>query len=213
MSLDELFNHDLNLYIQNITSEEPLLLKNLRAETAAITHGSQMLTGPVEGKLLQMLVKLVQAKACLEIGTFTGYSALQIASGLEEDGKLVTCEIREDHAQIAQKYFKLSPYGHKIQILLGDATQTISELSDIFDFIFIDADKANYPFYYDMLISKLRKGGLMVIDNALWGGKVVSPQDKNTHAIHLLNMKAHLDKTVETVMLSVRDGILLVRKL
>jgi len=203
----------LDSYILNATTPELPLLKNLRQETITSTGMGQMLTGPIEGKLLSFLVQLMSAKTCLEIGTFTGYSALNIAAALPVDGRLITCEIQKDHAEIAQKYFDLSPHGHKIEIKLGPALETISTLNDTFDFIFIDADKTNYPNYYDATLPKLRKGGLMVVDNALWRGKVVNPQDKQTLAIDALNQKARTDNRIETVMLSVRDGILLIRKL
>lgn len=214
MAIDDAFRKDLQNYIINATSPEPTLFENLRKETAAQTQFAQMLSGPVEGRLLHMLVKISGAKHCLELGTFTGYSALHIASALPVDGKLITCETRRQHAEIAQKYFNMTSFGHKIQIKLGDATQTIQTLEPYFDFIFIDADKANYPFYYDTLLPKLRHGGLMVVDNALWKGRVAEqPHDKHTAAVHTLNMKARNDSRVETVMLSVRDGILLIRKL
>lgn len=211
--MDNVLNQDLKNYIENITSPEPPLLKNLRQETAAVIGAPQMLCGPTEGRLLQILIKVLQAKNCLEIGTFTGYSALNIAEALPADGKLITCEIRQQNAEFAQKYFDRSPFGHKIEIRLGDAIQTIQQIDHPFDFIFIDADKPNYPAYYDLLIPKLRRGGLMVVDNALWDGEVVAPKDKAGEAIHALNLKARHDESVETVMLSVRDGILLIRKL
>lgn len=213
MTLDELMSPQLREYITQTTTSESTLLANLRQETQTQTPFGRMLSGPVEGQLLQMLIKLSAAKSCLEVGTFTGYSALNIASALPPDGRLITCEAREHHIKIAQKYFDLSPHGHKIQVLLGDATRTLLDAEGPFDFIFIDADKANYPVYYDMLLPKLRSGGLMVIDNALWGGDVVEHLDQNSLAIHTLNQKAKQDPLVECVMLSVRDGILLVRKL
>ncbi len=210
--MDHLFPKDLQNYIINITSTESALLENLRKETASTVGMANMICGPVPGALLQMLVKLTKAKKCLEIGTFTGYSALNIAAGLTNDGTLITCEVEPKNAALAQKYFDRSPHGHKIHILLGQAVQSIDTLTDSFDFIFVDADKANYPIYYDMLIPKLNQGGLMVVDNALWGGEVIHPKDKRGQAIHDLNAKARQDDRVETVMLSVRDGILLIRK-
>lgn len=211
MAFDDTFSRDLKQYIVQTTSPEDPLLVHLRKETRALMNLPQMLSGPVEGKLLNMLVKLSQAKRCLEIGTFTGYSALNIASALPADGTLITCENRDEHANMAQRYFDKSPHGHKIKIKRGNALETIQTLNELFDFIFIDADKINYPIYYDHLIPKLRVGGLMVVDNALWSAKVVSPKDKETLAIHQLNQKARHDSRVETVMLSVRDGILLIR--
>jgi caffeoyl-CoA O-methyltransferase len=213
MALDKLFSQDLKEYILNTTSPEHPLLEALRKETFATSNAPQMLSGPVEGQLLKMLVGISGAKTCLELGTFTGYSALHIAQALPEDGKLITCEINPKDAQTAQKYFDQSPHGHKIEIRLGEALQTIAQLTMDFDFIFIDADKGNYPLYYDQLIPKLAQGKLMVVDNALWDGKVTHPQDAQSSAIDALNQKAHHDPRVETVMLSVRDGILLIRKI
>lgn len=211
--MDNVLSQALKDYIEQTTSQEAPLLKNLRQETATEIGMAQMLSGPVEGKLIQILIKLLQAKNCLEIGTFTGYSALNIAQALPDDGKLITCEIRPENAAFAQKYFDMSPVGDKITLRLGEAIKTIEQLNQSFDFIFIDADKSNYPTYYDLLIPKLRQGGLMVVDNALWKGEVVAPQDKAAKAIHALNLKARQDERVETVMLSIRDGILIIRKL
>ena len=190
MAMDDLFSQDLKNYIEKTTSPEDPQLASLRQETQSTMGSLRMLSGPVEGKLLNILVKLMNAKTCLELGTFTGYSALHIASALPVDGTLITCENREEHAKLAQKYFDASPYGHKITLKKGNAINTIVELNEIFDFIFVDADKINYPVYYDKLLPKLRAGGLMVVDNALWSGKIVSPNDKETQAIAALNQKA-----------------------
>lgn len=211
--MGSIFKQSLHKYIIKVTSPESPLLENLRKETDLVIGMAHFLTGPVEGKFLQLLVKISNAKNCLEIGTFTGYSALCIASGLPDDGKLITCEISQTHADFAKKYFDKSKHGKKIEIRVGEATKTIPTLENDFDFIFIDADKENYPVYYDMLIPKLRSGGIMVVDNALWHGEVVAHVDAQSKAIHSLNMKARDDVNVETVMLSVRDGIMLIRKL
>lgn len=213
MTLDELMSPELREYIIQNTTSEGILLENLRKETQNETPFGRMLSGPVEGRLLQILIKLSGARSCLEVGTFTGYSALHIASALPVDGHLITCEAREHHAKIAQKYFDLSPHGHKIELWLGDATRTLQDIDEPLDFIFIDADKGNYPFYFDTLLPKLKSGGLMLVDNALWGGEVVEHLEKDSLAIHTLNQKASTSKEVECVMLSVRDGILLIRKL
>ncbi|MGE3320431.1 MAG: O-methyltransferase [Candidatus Berkiella sp.] len=212
MTLDELMSPQLRRYILQSTSKESALLANLRQQTQTQTAFAHMMTGPVEGQFLQMLVKLISAKSCLEVGTFTGYSALHIANALGTDGRLITLEARKHHAEVAQKFFDLSPHGHKITLVLGDATRTLLDIDETFDFIFIDADKANYPFYYDYLLPKLRSNGLMVIDNTLWGGEVIEPKDKEGTAIHTLNQKVVNDERVECVMLSVRDGMLLIRK-
>ncbi len=210
--MDDMLSPALQNYILNTTTREPSLVAQLRKETQTLALNANMLCGPVEGQFLHMLVKLSAAKTCLELGTFTGYSALYIASALPADGQLITCESQQTHANVAQKYFNRSPDGHKIALQIGEAALTLSRIHSVFDFAFIDADKINYPLYYDMVLPKLRSGGLMVVDNALREGQVVSPQDKRTLAIHTLNIKASQDEKVETVMLSVRDGILLIRK-
>jgi caffeoyl-CoA O-methyltransferase len=207
------FDKYLQNYILKVTSPENPLLENLRKETENVFGMAHWLTGPVEGKFLQILVKISNAKKCLEIGTFTGYSALNIASGLPQDGKLITCEISQNHADFAKKYLDKSAHGRKIEIRVGEAIKTIPTLDNDFDFIFIDGDKENYGVYYDMLIPKLRSGGIMAVDNALWHGEVVAHVDAQSKAIHSLNVKAYEDVCVETVMLSVRDGIMLIRKL
>ncbi|MBS0288498.1 MAG: class I SAM-dependent methyltransferase [Proteobacteria bacterium] len=211
--MDNLFSPDLQNYLIEVTSPEEPLLSHLRQETKTTFGMENMITGPVAGKFLQFLVALSGAKNCLELGTFTGYSALNIAKALPMDGKLITCEIDATYAKFAQSYFNKSPHGQKIEIKQGNSITIIPTLNITFDFIFIDADKANYPHYYEMLLPKLRTHGLMVIDNALWKGEVINPQDKRTQAIDALNKKARQDETVETVMLSVRDGMLLIRKL
>lgn len=206
------FYKDLETYLIKTTTPESGLLTQLRKETYAVSPLPQMLCGPIEGQLLAMLVALSGAKRCLEIGTFTGYSALYIASALPRDGTLLTCEIRPEHAAIAQRYFDKSEHGRKISLRLGEATQTLQSLDQSFDFVFIDADKANYPLYYDLCLAKLNPGGLIVVDNALWDGEVVNPTKKDALAIDALNRKASGDLRVETVMLTVRDGMLLIRK-
>ncbi len=214
--MDNLYPPLLKKYILDTTTPEPLLLKNLALETAHSVGLTQMITGPVEGKFLQLLIKLKSAKKCLEIGTFTGYSALYMAQGLPPDGKLITCEINEVHAKLAQHYFDKSPNGHKIELRLGEAMQTLAHLdeNETFDFIFLDADQKNYPQYYEKLISLLTPGGILVADNALWKTKVIQEEkDQTTQAIDKFNHLAREDKRVETVMLPIRDGLFLIRKL
>jgi len=210
--MDNLFNQPLKDYLLNITEKEPTLLANLKQETTTDIGMANMLCGPIVGRLLQLLVKISQAKHCLEVGTFTGYSALFMAAGLPVDGQLITCEKEENHAKIAQKYFDLSPHGHKITLMQGDATQTIQDFTRSFDFIFIDADKQNYPFYYEKLIPKLRPGGLMAVDNALWRTEVLAPQDSASKAIDALNQMAKNDPRLETLLLAIRDGLLIIHK-
>jgi caffeoyl-CoA O-methyltransferase len=209
---NHLFSRKITQYTHEQTSVEPKLLEYLIEETKTSTHIPSMLCGRVEGRLLNLLVKLTDAKYCVEVGTFTGYSALSIAEALPPEGKLLTCEIRVRHAKIAQKYFDLSPHGHKIDLKLGQALETLALISNPIDFCFIDADKLNYQHYYNLLIPKVKSGGLMVFDNALYNGEVLNPTSKNAKVVHALNTQIKNDSRVEQVMLTIRDGILLVRK-
>jgi caffeoyl-CoA O-methyltransferase len=147
----------------------------------------------------------------LEIGTFTGYSALMMAEGLPGDGRLVTCEINPKAAEIARRYFAKSPHGHKIEIRLGAALETIATLAEPLDIVFIDADKTNYLNYYEACVPLLRPGGLIVADNVLWSGKVIDPNDDDTRAIVAFNERVQADPRVENVCLTVRDGMMLAR--
>jgi caffeoyl-CoA O-methyltransferase len=190
------------------------LLDELAAYTRAHCKLPQMLTGPVEGTFLRMLVRVSGAKRVLEIGTFTGYSALSMAAGLPDDGQLSTCEIDPEHARIAQSFFDRSPHGRKIALMSGPALDTINALParTTFDFVFIDADKENYVNYYEAVLPRLRPGGLIAADNTLWSGRVLEPKDKSDHAIVAFNAHVARDPRVEHVLLSVRDGVMLVRK-
>lgn len=174
---------------------------------------AQMLTGKIEGRLLKMLVALTGAKSILEIGMFTGYSALSLAEALPEDGRLLTCDIDEEVAKLAQEYFARSLHGSKITVQLGPALETLSKTNQTFDLVFLDADKENYVEYYQSIIPKLNSNGLLVIDNCLWSGKVLEPQAETDVAIHKLNQLIVTDPRVENVVLTVRDGVNLVRKL
>ena len=212
MLAEKFFTQALNQYVHTLSDSEEPILKILTQETQTSTECPQMLCGPVEGAFLHFLVKISGAKRCLELGTFTGYSALCIASALPKDGFLITCESRKEHALIAQNYFQQSPHGQKIILKLGNAIKTLPTLEGPFDFAFIDADKQNYLNYYEAIIPLLRKGGILVVDNALWNGEVLDPKDPDTATIDALNRQAHEDPRVQSVILTIRDGILLVLK-
>ncbi len=199
--------------LAHTTPVDPLL-DELAAYTRAHCKLPQMLTGPVEGTFLRMLVQVSAAKRVLEIGTFTGYSALSMAAGLPDDAELITCELDPEHARIAQSFFDRSPHGKRIALKLGPALDSISVLpSDPeFDLVFIDADKENYLNYYEAVLPRLESGGLIVADNALWSGKVLEPKEQSDRAIIAFNTHVAHDLRVEQVLLSVRDGVLLVRK-
>jgi caffeoyl-CoA O-methyltransferase len=174
-----------------------------------------MQVGRVEGTLLKMLAGLVGARRVLEIGTFTGFSALCMAEALPEGGELITCDIDPEAVRIAQRFFDRSPHGKKIRVRLGDALETVRSLpaESTFDLVFLDADKERYSDYYELVLPRLRVGGLLVADNTLWSGRVLSPSHASDHAIVAFNRRVAEDPRVENVLLSVRDGMMLARKL
>ena len=195
------------------TSAEPELLQSLARLTYQKMADPQMLTGRVEGRLLKLLVQLCRPRLVLEVGTFTGYSALSMAEGLDEEGRVITCEIDPVAQKVAQEAFDASAFGHRIEIRMGPALETIRSLGDEIDMSFIDADKERYADYYEEVVKRTRRGGVLVLDNMLWSGRVVDPQDDATRAIAALNEAITRDERVENVLLTVRDGVQLVRKL
>ena len=194
-------------YAFDHTSYEGDLLEQLEKETYEKLEIPQMTTGRIEARLLKLLARLVGAKRILEIGTFAGYSALSMAEALPEDGELVTCEIDPEVIIFAKKYFNLSEHGKKITLMEGSALESLKKISGPFDMAFIDADKENYSNYYEAILPLIRSGGLMAIDNVLWSGRVLDPQDKSDKAIHQLNERVIQDERVESVLLTVRDGL------
>ena len=196
---------------QHTTPPDPLLAE-LAKETYETMSVPQMLTGTVEGRLLELLVHASGAKRILEIGTFTGYSALSMAAALPEGGHIDTLDIEPKHAEVAQRYFDRSPHGSKITLHLGPATETIGKLEGEFDLVFIDADKEGYDAYYEAVLPRLSARGLIAIDNTLWSGRVLDPQDESTEKIAALNDKIAADDRVVAVQLTVRDGVTLVRR-
>jgi caffeoyl-CoA O-methyltransferase len=193
------------------TAPDPLLAE-LAQETKETMSAPQMLTGPIEGRFLELLVASAGAKRVLEIGTFTGYSALSMAAALTPGGRIDTLDIEPKHAEVAQRYFDRSPHGDKITLHLGPALETIGSLEGEFDFVFIDADKDNYDAYYEAVLPRLSEGGLIAIDNTLWSGRVLDPPDETTKLIAALNDKLAADDRVVVVQLTVRDGVTLVRR-
>lgn len=199
-------------YAESKTQPVGPLLDELLKETHAKMHAPQMLTGPLEGSFLRLMVEISRAKSILEIGMFTGYSALSMAAGLPADGTLTTCEIDPKCIEMARKYFARSEHGHKITIMEGPALTSMEKLSGPFDFVFIDADKTNYSNYYEHVLPKLVSGGVILVDNVLWNGDVLDPQDDNCKAICALNDRVAADHRVDKVLLTIRDGVFLVRK-
>ncbi len=208
-----LVDEAIEQYAIDHSSPLPPVFAELAAETRARTTLPQMMVGPIEGNFLRMLVQLTGAKRVVEVGTFTGFSALCMASALPEDGELVTCEISEEHAAIARTFFERSEHGRKIKIRMGPAVETLRHLPEAsFDLMFVDADKVSYPAYYEEAMRLLKHGGLLVGDNALWSGNVLEPKDDATRGIVAFNERANRDDRVEHVLLTVRDGMHLIRK-
>jgi caffeoyl-CoA O-methyltransferase len=189
------------------TSEEGDLLRRLEEETYEKLEIPQMTTGRVEGRFLKLLARLVGARRILEIGTFGGYSALSMAEALPQEGTLVTCELDPVAIAFARNYFSESSHGKKITLLEGPALESIKTLTGPFDMAFIDADKENYSNYYEAILPLIRQGGLIAVDNVLWSGRVLDPKDDSDKAIHQFNERVMQDHRVESVLLTVRDGL------
>lgn len=200
-------------YAERHTTALSHLHSQLWRETHEKTKSPNMMVGPLEGAFLRMLVRLTQARRILEIGMFTGYSALAWAEALPPDGRLITCDVNPETTEIAKRYFSQSPHGKKIEVRLGSAAQTLKTLKGPFDLCFIDADKEGYGFYYDACLELVRPGGLIVLDNMFRGGRVLNPMDPGTRAIHLLNERIQNDHRVENLLLPIRDGIMLAYRL
>lgn len=205
-------NPDIKAYADQHTTSEPELLQELIEVSDQNLKYIDMLSGRVVGRLLNMLVKISGAQRVLEIGMFTGYSALMMADALPEDGELITCDMNEKYAEIARQFFEKSVNGHKVTVKMGEALDTLKTLEGPFDFMFIDADKENYPNYYRETLSMLKSGGLMVIDNVFLAENVLDPNDEKAKAVDQLNKMIAEDDRVEQVMLTVRDGLTIVLK-
>jgi caffeoyl-CoA O-methyltransferase len=206
----------LTAYIHEHTTPEQELFNQLRNETYAELESPQMQVGRVEGRFLAMMVAVSKARRVLEVGTFSGYSAMAMASGLPDDGQLITCDVDPVATAIARRHWDASPWGHKIELRLGDAAETLAQLvaaGERFDLVFIDADKPGYIRYFDLALELLPIGGVILADNTLWSGRVIDPQSENDHAIVRFNAHVRSCPRVEHVLLSVRDGIMFCRKI
>jgi caffeoyl-CoA O-methyltransferase len=204
---------EIEAYAERHTTPPEELLAELAAETKATLNAPQMLTGTIEGRLLELLVHGLQARRVLELGTYSGYSSLSMAAGLPEGGHIDTCEVDEEHAEVARRYIGRSQYADRITVHLGPALETIERLEGEFDFVFIDADKVNYVNYYEAVLPRLSTDGLIAADNTLWSGRVLDEGDdsEDTRAIKAFDERVRSDSRVTSVMLTVRDGVTLIR--
>ena len=205
---------ELERYAELHTTPVPEHLRTLAAETERSMAFAQMMVGPLEGRFLEMLVFLHQPKLVLEIGMFTGYSALSMAAALPADGRIITCDVDPKAEEVARRHIEASPYGDRIEIRMGPALRTIAELEGPLDLVFIDADKTNYRNYYEAVVPLLADDGLIVVDNVLWSGAVLDEADDSadTLAIREFNDYVVNDPRVTCVMVTVRDGVTLIRK-
>jgi len=211
--MNELTLPGIDAYAADHSWAESEICKALREETYRTMEWPQMVVGPLEGAFLKMMVRLVGARHVLEIGMFTGYSALCFAEALPTDGQVITCEINEKPAALARSYFARTPHGGKITVRMGAALETLRDLAGPFDLIFIDADKVNYVNYYRRALDLVSAKGVILVDNVLWSGDVLKlpPPDQSTAAIQELNRLVSSDPRVDAVLVTVRDGVLVVK--
>ena len=198
-------------YTEAFTTSEPELIQELIRRSDRELDHIDMLSGRQTGMLLKLLVQISGAKQILEIGTFTGYSALMMADGMPDDGKLMTLEMNRRYEAISKDFFSMEPYSSKIKQMMGDALEIIPTLKGPFDLIYLDADKQRYPDYWKLCREKTRSGSLIILDNVLWNGKVLDPKGRKEQAIHKTSELIRDDDGVEQLMLPVRDGVTIVR--
>ena len=212
----EFIAQNLADYAEKHTSPEPKLLAELNRDTYANVLTPRMLSGHIQGRVLSMFSKMIQPKAILEIGTYTGYAALCMAEGLTSDGILHTIDIDEELETRINKFVSQSPFAHQVKLHIGNALDIIPMLNESFDLVFIDADKGNYAAYYDLLIDRLPSGAVLIADNVLWSGKVLDADqattDQDTKALDSFNKKIQADTRVENVLMPIRDGLMVIRK-
>ena len=211
----EFLPEEIEKYVEQHTEKEPELLKKLNRETWQKVLIPRMLSGHLQGRILSMFSKIIAPESVLEIGTYTGYSALCLAEGLQSGGELHTIDINEELKDIQDKYFNASGYRQQIIQHIGDALEIVPGLDKTWDLVFVDADKHNYINYYEMVLPKMRQGGIIIFDNVLWSGKVVGEIDENDHdtnTLHRLNQLLVEDDRVENILFPVRDGLMVARK-
>lgn len=212
----EFISQELDNYVCNHTENEPSLLFELNRKTNLEVLRPRMLSGHFQGRVLSMLSHMIQPKQVLEIGTFTGYSALCFAEGLQEGGRVTTIDVNEELEDLIREYITKSAFKQNIDFILGDAMKIIPSLDTEFDIVFIDADKQNYSNYYDLVLDKVKKGGYIIADNVLWSGKVVEDYettDRDTQLLMDFNKKVQDDARVQNVLFPIRDGLMIARKI
>lgn len=209
----EFIKEELLEYCELFTEKESDLLKQLNRETHLKIGSPRMLSGHLQGRFLSFLSRLISPANILEIGTYTGYSALCLAEGLKKGGKLITIDPNEETNHFAKQFIEKSEFKDKIELIQGQAQTVIPTLTHPLDLVFIDADKKNYPLYFDLVIDKVQRGGLIIADNVLWSGKVLDTnKDEDTQIIHDFNAKVSSDSRVSSLLLPVRDGLMVMRK-
>ncbi|KAF0130565.1 MAG: O-methyltransferase family 3 [Bacteroidetes bacterium] len=204
----------LDQYLENHTTPPSSLLEEVYRNAHLTTIYPRMLSGPIQGKFLEMISRMIQPKNILEIGTFTGYSAICLANGMSAGGRLTTIEVDEELEDVIIQHFESAGLKDKISLMIGNALEILPQLNETYDLIFLDADKVNYPHYYTIVMEKLRSGGFLLADNVLWGMKVLddSIQDFETKAIRQFNDMVAIDSHVHQVLLPMRDGLMLIQK-
>lgn len=212
--MEPLVPRELDAYIEAHSSPEPGYLTQVARRTEEFSDDAGMLVGHLEGRFLKMLVAMIEPVHILEIGSFTGYSALAMAEALPEGGRIITLEVDPEHARIAREHIAATPYFDRIELREGHAMQSLAEITIEFDLVFIDADKGNYLRYYEAVLPLLSRQGFIAVDNVLWSGSVIDPADESedTVAIRAFNEFVRNDERVECVMIPVRDGVTLIRK-
>lgn len=211
----EFIEKNLADYCENHTSPESELLSNLNRDTHLKVVSPRMLSGHLQGRFLSLISKLQKPQLIVEIGTYTGYSALCLAEGLTESGKLISIDVNEETSSYAQSFIDKSDYKNQIELVVADAKDFIHTISNPIDLVFIDADKKNYLAYYHLIIEKLNTGGIIIADNVLWSGKITMPEsemDRETLALHEFNKFVQNDGRVENMLLPIRDGLMVIRK-
>jgi predicted O-methyltransferase YrrM len=211
----EFISPELSNYCETYTSAESEILKQLNRETHLKVVSPRMLSGHLQGRFLSFISKLQRPELIVEIGTYTGYSALCLSEGLTEKGRLISIDVNEETSAFAKSFIQKTEFSNKIELVLADAKEYIPTIKEAIDLVFIDADKKNYLNYYHLVIDQLKPGGLIIADNVLWSGKITMPEssmDKETQALHEFNKFVQQDERVENMLLPVRDGLMVVRK-